>query len=176
MADASKKPTPPLTVFILCACRPLCLSCGWGTTALLSPPPPLAECPHQISETAVADNLPNRDCDSTNSRGEICCYTHHNGTCDLDNNGTCAEGLTDYKNNYVDVFAAILAEYPTVSQRFKPRVHLSSRPRAFQPPDPSTAHYHCTMCARTQTTLPTRTYLHPTWCLSVPLGTSGRHH
>jgi len=77
MADASKKPTPPLTVFILY-------------------------------------NLPNRDCDSTNSRGEICCYTHHNGTCDLDNNGTCAEGLTDYKNNYVDVFAAILAEYPTV--------------------------------------------------------------
>jgi cellulose 1,4-beta-cellobiosidase len=77
LMDASKKPVPPLTVFILY-------------------------------------NLPNRDCDSNNSRGEICCTrSPSTGKCDLTVKGDCASGLAEYKNEYVDPFVAVLERFHT---------------------------------------------------------------
>ncbi|CAK0792022.1 unnamed protein product, partial [Prorocentrum cordatum] len=59
----------------------------------------------------VADNLPNRDCDAKASNGEICCYKGEGGRCDYDKTGDCAEGLEEYKVEYVDPFVEVLKEY-----------------------------------------------------------------
>jgi len=56
-------------------------------------------------------NLPNRDCDAKASNGEICCYKGEGGRCDYDKTGDCAEGLEEYKVEYVDPFVEVLKEY-----------------------------------------------------------------
>jgi len=61
--------------------------------------------------TIVIYDLPNRDCDSLNSVGEICCSYFANHTCDRATGDDCQNGLTDYKLNFVDPIAAVLAQY-----------------------------------------------------------------
>jgi hypothetical protein len=60
-----------------------------------------------------ADDLPNRDCNAKASNGEICCYPKSDGTCDYTKQGDCAEGLTEYREEYVKPFAALLHRYHT---------------------------------------------------------------
>ena len=68
---------------------------------------------------AHTDYLPNRDCHAIASNGEICCHykagtasvSHPNGQCDFLQASDCATGLAEYKTEYVDQFAAVLALY-----------------------------------------------------------------
>lgn len=69
-------------------------------------PPPLV--------VAILYNLPNRDCDSSNSRGEICCTYKADGSCDYIKAGDCQAGLDEYKHQYVDPFAELLKRYAHV--------------------------------------------------------------
>jgi cellulose 1,4-beta-cellobiosidase len=56
-------------------------------------------------------DLPNRDCDAKASNGEICCYALPDGRCDYSKAGDCAEGLAEYKQEYVDPFAQVVGRY-----------------------------------------------------------------
>jgi len=56
-------------------------------------------------------DLPNRDCDAKASNGEICCTKKADGTCDYDTQSDCADGIAEYKKDYVDPFVSVLAEY-----------------------------------------------------------------
>jgi len=55
--------------------------------------------------------LPNRDCKSEASNGEICCTYLPDGRCDYLAGGDCAAGLKEYKEEYVDPFTSILQKY-----------------------------------------------------------------
>lgn len=59
----------------------------------------------------IVYDLPNRDCHAKASNGEICCYPNSDGTCNYDKSGDCSDGLTEYKTEYIDVLAALLAKY-----------------------------------------------------------------
>jgi cellulose 1,4-beta-cellobiosidase len=59
-------------------------------------------------------DLPNRDCNALASNGEICCAYNADGRCNYDASGDCANGLREYKEQYIDQFATVLAENPTV--------------------------------------------------------------
>jgi cellulose 1,4-beta-cellobiosidase len=56
-------------------------------------------------------DLPNRDCKAKASNGEICCTKKPDGRCDYHAGGDCAEGLREYKEEYVDPFTSILQKY-----------------------------------------------------------------
>ena len=85
----------------------------WGNTtnhlqgiladAAAQSPPPLV--------VFMLYNLPNRDCHAVASNGEICCHYLPNGRCDYLAASDCAAGLNEYKSEYVDEFAAVLALY-----------------------------------------------------------------
>lgn len=62
----------------------------------------------------IVYNLPNRDCHAYASRGEICCAYNEDGTCDYDNSGDCADGLEEYKTEYIDPYVEVLAEFDRV--------------------------------------------------------------
>lgn len=67
--------------------------------------------------TTVRSGLPRAaDCHAKASNGEICCVPNPDGTCNYDSagDGTCSAGLATYKSQYIDVLAAVLAEYPQV--------------------------------------------------------------
>jgi len=66
-------------------------------------PPPLV--------VFVVYNLPNRDCDADNSLGEFCCATKPDGSCDYLAEGDCSAGLSQYKNDFIDPIAAVVAKY-----------------------------------------------------------------
>jgi len=57
-------------------------------------------------------DVPNRDCKAVASNGEICCTYKPDGRCDYLAQGSCEEGLTEYKSQYVDKFVAALKDYP----------------------------------------------------------------
>jgi len=60
----------------------------------------------------VVYDLPNRDCHASASNGEICCAYEEDGTCDYDGaSSDCADGVEEYKTEYIDPLAAVLAEY-----------------------------------------------------------------
>ena len=41
----------------------------------------------------------------------VCCWqTNPDGTCNYDAGGDCADGIADYKNNYVDPFVSVLKQ------------------------------------------------------------------
>ncbi|KAL1499782.1 hypothetical protein AB1Y20_012468 [Prymnesium parvum] len=74
--------------------------------AAAKPAPPLV--------VFILYNLPNRDCNAKASNGEICCYRDAaSGRCDYTRQGDCAEGLAEYKQQYVQPFAALLRAYHT---------------------------------------------------------------
>merc|ERR1719265_2729554 len=56
-------------------------------------------------------DLPNRDCDAAASNGEICCTYKSDGTCDYAASGDCADGIQEYKTDYVDPFVSVLAKF-----------------------------------------------------------------
>lgn len=56
-------------------------------------------------------DLPNRDCNAKASNGEICCTRKEDGTCDYLASGDCADGIHEYKTQYVDPFIAVLKEH-----------------------------------------------------------------
>jgi cellulose 1,4-beta-cellobiosidase len=62
----------------------------------------------------VVYDLPNRDCHAKASNGEICCYKKSDGTCDYMRSGDCAEGLSDYRENYIDALKSLFTKYNTV--------------------------------------------------------------
>jgi cellulose 1,4-beta-cellobiosidase len=66
--------------------------------------------PPQLVVLIVYD-LPNRDCHAKASNGEICCNPNSNGTCNYDQGGDCANGLSTYKSKYIDALAVILQKY-----------------------------------------------------------------
>jgi cellulose 1,4-beta-cellobiosidase len=59
----------------------------------------------------IVYDLPNRDCHAKASNGEICCTKNTDGTCNYDAAGTCADGLTEYKNEYIGLLVKVLKEY-----------------------------------------------------------------
>jgi len=65
--------------------------------------------PHLV--VFIVYDLPNRDCHAKASNGEICCTYNADKTCNYDVGGDCAAGLTDYKTNYIDPFAALVGQY-----------------------------------------------------------------
>jgi len=56
-------------------------------------------------------DLPNRDCNAIASNGEICCTYKADGRCDYTAISDCADGLKEYKEEYVDPFVSLLAQY-----------------------------------------------------------------
>jgi cellulose 1,4-beta-cellobiosidase len=56
-------------------------------------------------------DLPNRDCDAKASNGEICCTKGADGRCDYETESDCADGISEYKTGYADLFVSVLAEY-----------------------------------------------------------------
>ena len=68
-----------------------------------------AQSPQQLVVIVVYD-VPNRDCDSNNSVGDICCYYNTDGTCNRQQPGDCASGLADYQHNFIDPIAEALHE------------------------------------------------------------------
>jgi len=56
-------------------------------------------------------DLPNRDCKAKASNGEICCTYKPDSTCDYEAQGDCAEGLKEYKEEYVEPFTTVLQKY-----------------------------------------------------------------
>ena len=72
----------------------------------LDPPPMLL---------LVMYNLPNRDCSAKASEGEICCTQGSDGRCDMGvQDHGCADGLAEYKNEYVQPFVDLLAQFSHV--------------------------------------------------------------
>lgn len=61
--------------------------------------------------TLIVYDLPNRDCRAKASNGEICCNYNADRTCNYNMGGTCEAGIEEYKKEYVDVYAKIVAEY-----------------------------------------------------------------
>jgi len=61
--------------------------------------------------TLIVYDLPNRDCHAKASNGEICCTYNDDGTCDYDASGDCEDGIEEYKTDYIDPFAAVLAKF-----------------------------------------------------------------
>lgn len=59
-------------------------------------------------------DVPNRDCKAVASNGEICCTYKADGRCDYTAGGNCAEGLNEYKTEYVDKFVKAIKDYPDV--------------------------------------------------------------
>jgi cellulose 1,4-beta-cellobiosidase len=59
----------------------------------------------------VIYNVPNRDCDSNNSIGDICCYYHPDGSCNRLQPGDCSAGLDKYQSSFIDPIVTILAQY-----------------------------------------------------------------
>jgi cellulose 1,4-beta-cellobiosidase len=59
--------------------------------------------------TLIVYDLPNRDCNAHASNGEICCKYNSDRTCDYGYTGSCDDGLTEYKTEYIDVFAGLLS-------------------------------------------------------------------
>mmetsp|Transcript_5745 Transcript_5745/g.9747 ORF Transcript_5745/g.9747 Transcript_5745/m.9747 type:complete len:557 (+) Transcript_5745:76-1746(+) len=56
-------------------------------------------------------NLPNRDCDGQAQNVEICCTANSDGSCNYADVSDCADGLEEYKSNYVDPFIHLLEKY-----------------------------------------------------------------
>jgi len=56
-------------------------------------------------------NLPNRNCASKASTGEICCSKNEDGTCNYDDQTDCNNGLEEYKTTFVDPMVSLLQEY-----------------------------------------------------------------
>jgi len=61
--------------------------------------------------TLIFYDLPNRDCDAAASNGEICCTYNADGTCNYSASGDCADGIEEYKTQYVDPFVAALKKF-----------------------------------------------------------------
>ena len=61
--------------------------------------------------TIVVYDVPNRDCASNNSVGDICCYYYPDGSCNREKDGDCSAGLADYDTNFIAPIAAELAKY-----------------------------------------------------------------
>ena len=59
-------------------------------------------------------DLPNRDCNAKASNGELCCYTGLNGRCDYLATGNCGQGISIYKNNYIDNIVKIINKFKNV--------------------------------------------------------------
>lgn len=59
-------------------------------------------------------DVPNRDCKAVASNGEICCTYLPDGRCDYTASGDCADGLQEYKTEYVDPFVKALQDFPDV--------------------------------------------------------------
>merc|ERR1712157_285053 len=59
-------------------------------------------------------DVPNRDCKAVASNGEICCTYKADGRCDYTAGGSCEDGLTEYKTEYVDKFVKALNDFPDV--------------------------------------------------------------
>ena len=61
----------------------------------------------------IVYDLPNRDCHAKASNGEICCKYKVDGRCDYTDvsDGQCSAGLKEYKEEYIDQIAAVLAKY-----------------------------------------------------------------
>lgn len=70
--------------------------------AAISPPPLVV---------FVVYNLPNRDCDAKNSKGEFCCTTKPDGTCDYLAPGNCSFGLAQYAKEFIDPIAAAIKKH-----------------------------------------------------------------
>jgi len=64
--------------------------------------------------TLMHYNVPNRDCKAVASNGEICCTYKSDGRCDYTAAGDCAEGLNEYKKEYVDPFVQAINDFPSV--------------------------------------------------------------
>jgi len=64
--------------------------------------------------TFIVYDLPNRDCHAKASNGEICCNPNADGTCNYDQGGDCATGLTDYKTQYIDPLVQVFTAFPNV--------------------------------------------------------------
>jgi cellulose 1,4-beta-cellobiosidase len=62
----------------------------------------------------IVYDLPNRDCHAKASNGEICCYPNADGTCNYDQSGDCAQGISTYKTKYIDPLVAVLKKFPQV--------------------------------------------------------------
>lgn len=74
----------------------------------------------------IVYDLPNRDCHAKASNGEICCTYLSDGRCDYLANGDCAAGLEEYRNDYIDPFAAIVGKYAKqVSVWFATRIRIA---------------------------------------------------
>jgi len=56
-------------------------------------------------------NFPNRDCAALASAGEICCAYKADGSCDWGRGGDCSGGIAEYKNEYVEPFVEVLAQF-----------------------------------------------------------------
>jgi len=62
----------------------------------------------------IVYDLPNRDCHAKASNGEICCNPNSDGTCNYDQGGDCAAGITTYKSKYIDPLVAVFGKYSQV--------------------------------------------------------------
>jgi len=56
-------------------------------------------------------DLPNRDCKAHASNGQICCNKNADGSCNYKLGGDCAEGIREYKEEYVDPFIEVLRDF-----------------------------------------------------------------
>jgi cellulose 1,4-beta-cellobiosidase len=56
-------------------------------------------------------DLPNRDCHALASNGEICCTYNADRTCNYLAIGDCADGLNEYKTQYIDPLIQVLSQY-----------------------------------------------------------------
>ncbi|CAE8626734.1 unnamed protein product [Polarella glacialis] len=63
--------------------------------------------------TFIVYDLPNRDCHAKASNGELCCTYKADGRCDYADpgDGTCAAGLKQYMQEYIDQIAEVLKSY-----------------------------------------------------------------
>ena len=58
--------------------------------------------------TIVVYDVPNRDCASNNSVGDICCYYYPDGSCNREKDGDCSAGR-DLNNDLAQLRAAVFA-------------------------------------------------------------------
>ena len=61
----------------------------------------------------IVYDLPNRDCHAKASNGELCCSYKDDGRCDYlaVGDGSCKDGLKQYKEEYIDQIASVLREF-----------------------------------------------------------------
>jgi len=84
---------------------------GQGTKSMEGILEDAASRPNPELVTFIIYDLPNRDCHSKASNGEICCTHMADGRCDCNAPGMCESGIAEHKSEHIDKIVSVLQKF-----------------------------------------------------------------